>query len=110
MAEDRSISEGAPDLPLARAALRRRRLRDAALALQLGGVALFVSPFADVFAGTGRVMGLPAGATLTAKPCCMAVATWARMSKKASGSSTVWPSADTSLVPEWACWDRNASI
>ena len=64
MAEDRSISEGAPDLPLARAALRRRRLRDAALALQLGGVALFVSPFADVFAGTGRGMGLPAGATL----------------------------------------------
>lgn len=56
--------EGAPDLPLARAALHRRRLRDAALALQVGGVVLFVSPFVDVFAGPGRLFGLPAGALL----------------------------------------------
>ena len=64
MAEDRSVKEGAPELPLARAATRRRRARDAAAALQLLGAALFATPFVDVFGGAGRVFGLPAGALL----------------------------------------------
>ena len=64
MAEDRSGEEGAPDMPLARDVLRRRRLRDAAAALQLGAAALFVSPFVDVFGGGGRIFGLPAGAVM----------------------------------------------
>lgn len=64
MAQDGPGAKIAPDLPLARAAARRRRLRDRAVAVQLAGVAVFASPFVDVFGGGGRVFGLPAGAVL----------------------------------------------
>lgn len=51
-------------MPLARAAARRRRRRDGAVALQLAGVGAFASPFVDVFGAPGRILGLPAGALL----------------------------------------------
>jgi hypothetical protein len=64
MAEPTGETQGPArgEQPLARAALARRKLLDAAAALPLAGLALLVSPLLDVFAGDGRVLGLPAGA------------------------------------------------
>ena len=43
-----------------RAALLRRKRRDAAVALTLAGAFLLVSPFLDLFADAGRIWGVPA--------------------------------------------------
>jgi hypothetical protein len=48
--------------PLARAALARRRRRDAAVVLPLAGLLVFASPLLDLLAGAGRVFGIPAPA------------------------------------------------
>ena len=45
--------------PLARAALARRRRRDAAAVLPLAGVVLFASPLIDAFAEAGLIGGIP---------------------------------------------------
>lgn len=82
MTEDRSDREGAPDMPLARAALRRRRRRDGAAALQLGAAALFVSPFVDVFGGGGRIFGLPAGAVMIFGLWFVLIALAARLARR----------------------------
>jgi hypothetical protein len=47
--------------PLAREAFDRRRRRDAAIALPLAGIFLLTSPFLDVFAGPGTLVGVPLG-------------------------------------------------
>jgi hypothetical protein len=48
-----------PGQPLARLALARRKRRDAAIALPLAGVVLFVSPLLDLAAGAGRLADVP---------------------------------------------------
>jgi hypothetical protein len=45
--------------PLARAALDRRKRRDAAIALPIAGVVLFASPLLDLTAGAGNLAGIP---------------------------------------------------
>lgn len=50
---------GADEAPLASAALRRRKRRDLAVILPVVGTVLLVSPFLDLFAGIGRVLGAP---------------------------------------------------
>lgn len=45
--------------PLARAALARRRHRDAAFLLPNLGLVLLVSPLIDVFTDAGRLFGIP---------------------------------------------------
>lgn len=47
--------------PLARAALERRKRRDAAMALPFAAILLFVSPLLDLAAGAGAVAGIPVG-------------------------------------------------
>ncbi|MBP7241289.1 hypothetical protein [Amaricoccus sp.] len=61
-------TESAPPEPeglepsLARAAVLRRRRRDAAVALTILAALLLVSPLVDAVAGPVRVLGLPLGA------------------------------------------------
>jgi hypothetical protein len=45
--------------PLARAALARRKRRDAAAILPMVGVVLLVSPLIDAFADAGTIAGIP---------------------------------------------------
>ncbi len=52
-------SQDKPEQPLARAALRRRKRRDAAMALPLLGVFLLASPFVELFSLGPRPFGVP---------------------------------------------------
>jgi hypothetical protein len=47
--------------PLARLALAQRKRRDAAAVLPLAAILLFCSPVIDLFAGAGRLVGIPVG-------------------------------------------------
>jgi hypothetical protein len=56
-----AMGPDSPARPLAGEALARRKRRDVALILPLAGVFLLVSPFLDVFARAGSLLGVPVG-------------------------------------------------
>lgn len=84
MAEPEGETQGSARVgpPLAREALARRKLRDAAVALPLAGIALLASPLLDVVASSGRILGLPVGAVYVFGAWFALIAVAARLARR----------------------------